>query len=151
MRKAIANDKRLRAKKVVLAYGTLRERSLFIDSLLRRSMSPSAQYCSDKQGRLALQGRQNSTPASISPPAQEQLASTKKFQNLRSIAPPPQGERSSPQGYPSFSIVAERVKGYAKLLGGLRQLPFFGVTAIAQVSKRTEVRQQFSDRSTQGS
>jgi hypothetical protein len=26
MRKAIANDKRLRAKKVVLAYGTLRER-----------------------------------------------------------------------------------------------------------------------------
>jgi hypothetical protein len=32
-----------------------------------------------------LQGRQNSTPASISPPAIEQLASTKKFQNLRSI------------------------------------------------------------------
>ncbi|MBX9253343.1 hypothetical protein H1Q63_05085 [Desmonostoc muscorum CCALA 125] len=29
--------------------------------------------------------RQNSTPASISPPAIEQLASTKKFQNLRSI------------------------------------------------------------------
>ncbi|MEH1850624.1 MAG: hypothetical protein V7L11_02810 [Nostoc sp.] len=30
---------------------------------------------------------QNSSPTSISPPAQEQLASTKKFQNLRSIAP----------------------------------------------------------------
>ncbi|MHC5672988.1 hypothetical protein [Nostoc sp.] len=30
--------------------------------------------------------------------------------------------------------------------------PFFGVMkAIAQVSKRTEARQQFSDRSTQGS
>ncbi|MEH1785846.1 MAG: hypothetical protein V7L23_09750 [Nostoc sp.] len=36
----------------------------------------------DKQGK---QGKQNSTPASISLPAQEQLASTKKFQNLRSI------------------------------------------------------------------
>ncbi|MCW5312344.1 hypothetical protein GTQ43_00285 [Nostoc sp. KVJ3] len=37
------------------------------------------QYCSDKQGR------RNSTPAAISPSAQEQLASTKKFPNLRSI------------------------------------------------------------------
>ncbi|MEH1782680.1 MAG: hypothetical protein V7L26_26955 [Nostoc sp.] len=45
-----------------------------------------SQYCSDKQGK---QGRQNSTPASISPPAIEQLASIKKFQNLRSIEPRP--------------------------------------------------------------
>jgi hypothetical protein len=102
MRKAIANDKRLRAKKVVLTARYANAVCLLTPSFVGR------------------------------------------------CPPPPQGERSSPQGYPSFSIVAERVKGYAKLLGGLRQLPFFGVTAIAQVSKRTEVRQQFSDRSTQG-
>jgi hypothetical protein len=50
----------------------------------QKSMVNSYQYCSDKQGRhgrLALRGRQNSTPTSISPPAQEQLASTKKFLN----------------------------------------------------------------------
>jgi hypothetical protein len=62
--------------------------------------------CSDKQGRQGKQGkqgRQNSSPAPISPPAQEQLASTKKFLN-RAVLGWVVGIKQHPQ-FPLYVLV----------------------------------------------